>query len=533
MNVMCSCLIVFAALGCLVAAQAEDRPMIYIPAGEFVMGTTKKGAAALAKQYCVHRTVFLSETPQRKVNVKAFWIDQYPVTNAQYKRFVDATNSPPPRSWRGKSCPRGKRDHPVGGLNWHQAAAYAEWAGKRLPTAEEWEKAARGTDGRLYPWGNEWDHEATRIDDGTSPQTRANTTPVGCFLKGASPYRVMDMCGNVAEWTCTQNRKSDPKRKWAWYVIKGASAAQSQRYNFRCAAHNFSAHTSRVHDWLGFRCAMDADGTQPKVKGPAPLSGKPVPPIPPAEGPREDLYGTRPIRLRPGGIASMTFDVACFPAGGLTTFVPEQAGAAGMPLAWAAGRPRSQWKTSKDGTLAQYAVTWPGKATMTVTLESGIDYVDFTIAIRNLTHKTFKRVGTNTCFNPGSCPYFADMERHRSYVWTDDGPTRMIEMPCGSSGEYLHGGWAVAKPTQKAPKRGSRVRHPFCLLVSRDGKFIVAQAYGEGTTIGTNAHYSCLHSRPTWPDIAPGQEASRKGKLYFVKASLDQFLERWKKDFGK
>ena len=532
MTAPCACLVLCIALGCLAAA-AEDCPMIYIPAGEFVMGTTQKETTALAKQYGVHRTVFLSETPQRKVNLKAFWIDQYPVTNAQYKRFVDATAARPPRTWSGSDFPAGMGDHPVAGLNWQVADAYAKWAGKRLPTAEEWEKAARGTDGRTYPWGNEWDDQATRIDDCASPQTHANTTPVGCFPKGASPYRVMDMCGNVAEWTCTQNRRSDPKRNWAWYVVKGASAAHSQRYNFRCAAHSFSAHTSRLHDWLGFRCAKDAEGPPAKVEAGEPPAPKSPPAIPPAQGPLEDMLGKRPIRLKVANSHAVSFDVPYFPAGDINLSMPEQVAAQGMPLAWAAGHPRIQWKTNGDRTRAHYTVTWPAKAAMTVTLESGTDFVDFTIALRNLTDKAFKNVYSNTCFSPGTCRYFSDMERLRTYVWTDDGPTRLIEMPCGLSAEYLHGGWALAKPDEPAPKGGSRVRHALIALVSRGGKWILAQAYDEGTTVASNAHYSCLHTRPTWPDIPPGQEASRKGKLYFAKASLDQLLERWKRDFVK
>ena len=97
----------------------------------------------------------------------------------------------------------------------------------------------------------------------------------------------------------------------------------------------------------------------------------------------------------------------------------------------------------------------------------------------------------------------------------------------------MHGGWSVAQPDQKAPKGGNLARLPFIFLTSRDREWVIAQAYGDGRTVASNSHYSCLHSRPVWPDIPPGEERSVTGKLYFLKGGPDDLLERWKKDFGK
>ena len=525
--------IVLLAAASLAWSGTDDAPMIYIPAGEFTMGTTRAEAAALAKGYNVHPSFFRTECPQREVSVKAFWIDAHPVTNAQFKRCVDAGKARPPANWGGKTYPTGAADHPVAAVNWQQAKAYADWVGKRLPTEAEWEKAARGTDGRVYPWGNEWDPQATRIDDGTSPQTRALTVPVGSFPKGKSPYGVLDMCGNVAEWTGTPTRKPNPQRPtWGWYAVKGAGAAHSLRGNFRCAARNFSAHNSRWHPWLGFRCAKDAPAQAPAT-GAAFPPAKPLAPVPPTEGPREDLYGARPIRISSHGWHGAVFHAPQFPLGAIGSNMPEQIGARGVALSWSEIKTPLRWHISDDGTKASYSCTWPDKATLTVTLESSTDYVDFTLALRNLTDKPFKGVQSNTCFNPSHSPYFADIERLRTYVWTDAGPTRAVEMPCGTSGEYLHGGWPIAKPGQKAPKGGRQTRYPFIAVASRDGKWVLAQAYDKGLSLGNNAHYTCLHTRPTWDDIAPGQEGSRRGRLYFLRGDVEDLLERWKRDFGE
>ena len=112
----------------------DGRPMVFIPAGEFLFGPDRE-----------------------KVQTEAYYIDRFPVTNAEYKKFVDQTGHIEPDHWRRGVIPEGKEDHPVVHVRWESANVYAEWAGKRLPTEIEWEKAARGTDGRQWPWGNMFD----------------------------------------------------------------------------------------------------------------------------------------------------------------------------------------------------------------------------------------------------------------------------------------------------------------------------------------------------------------------------------------
>jgi formylglycine-generating enzyme required for sulfatase activity len=131
---------------------------------------------------------------------EGFFVARAPMTNAEYERFVAATDREPPQYWSGRIPPEGLRDHPVVAISWHDAAAYAEWAGVRLLTEQEWEKAARGIDGRLYPWGDAFDSERCNVYESEI----RTTTPVGRYSPaGDSPCGCSDMAGNVWEWTAS------------------------------------------------------------------------------------------------------------------------------------------------------------------------------------------------------------------------------------------------------------------------------------------------------------------------------------------
>ena len=153
----------------------DGAPMVLVPAGEFLMGSE----------------VWDHTMPVRRVYLDAFYIDTYEVTNALYQRFMQATGRQAPASWHNSP------NQPVVGVSWHAARAYCQWADKRLPTEAEWEKAARGTDGRTYPWGNQWHH--TKVNTRLSGKL-GKPTPVGSYEADRSPYGVYDMAGNVGEW---------------------------------------------------------------------------------------------------------------------------------------------------------------------------------------------------------------------------------------------------------------------------------------------------------------------------------------------
>jgi len=206
--------------------------MVYVLYGEFVMGTNEG-------------TEF--EKPKRKITLTHYYIDQYEVTNAEYKKFVDATEHKPPKHWIDSNYPSGKANYPVVNVTWYDAEEYAKWVGKRLPSEEEWEKAARGTDGRIYPWGNEWDE--TKANTRVGFVTRSSQ-PVGKYPQGKSPCGAYDLAGNVWEWTAG---KFDEKYR----VIRGGSFLQPPELARSSYRDFFEANKYRED--IGFRCVKDVE----------------------------------------------------------------------------------------------------------------------------------------------------------------------------------------------------------------------------------------------------------------------------------
>jgi iron(II)-dependent oxidoreductase len=161
----------------------ELHAMVAIPAGEFLMGTDSEKADG-------------QNRPQHTVKLSEYSIDKYLVTNIEYARFVLATKHRPPLDWKNGNIPDGKFMFPVTMVSWYDAQAFCGWDDKRLPTEAEWEKAARGEDGRRWPWGNTMDPSKLNTYYNVGA-----TTEVMSYQSGASPYGVLDMAGNVSQWT--------------------------------------------------------------------------------------------------------------------------------------------------------------------------------------------------------------------------------------------------------------------------------------------------------------------------------------------
>jgi formylglycine-generating enzyme required for sulfatase activity len=248
-----------------VKREAFEPQVVRIPAGEFLMGTSEEDVDAIAKKYSIERKYIERETPQHEIFVEEFEIGKYPVTNFEYRAFVQDTGHEPPRHWEGDQYPEELGDHPVVYVTWHDAVAYCEWlsekTGKsyRLPGEAEWEKAARGADGRQFLWGDEWDESRCNTTEG-GPGT---TTPVGQYSPdGDSPYGVADMAGNVWEWCADWfqayegNRFPDEDYGQKYRVLRGGSW-DNLRVDARCA---FRLGYDPVYglNLVGFRCARSS-----------------------------------------------------------------------------------------------------------------------------------------------------------------------------------------------------------------------------------------------------------------------------------
>jgi serine/threonine-protein kinase len=223
------------------AAKTVPTGMIYIPGGTFMMGRNNAGDP--------------EETPAHAVTAKPFYLDKTPVTNAQYAEFVKARGRRAPPNWRPAGYPAVIRDWPVTEVSWGDAQAFCKWKGKRLPTEAEWEFAARGTEGRLYPWGNNFDQALTN-----SLESRLGDLPlpVGTLYRGASPFGVLDMSGNVWEWTADDykpypGRTSTFEVPAAAKVIRGGSF-KSDKDHVTATTRNLDLATTRSPT-IGFRCA--------------------------------------------------------------------------------------------------------------------------------------------------------------------------------------------------------------------------------------------------------------------------------------
>jgi formylglycine-generating enzyme required for sulfatase activity len=231
-----------AEAGQVWVSPTDGAEMAYVPAGEFIMGSDEGGS---------------DERPVHTVYLDAFYIDKTEVTNAQYRKCVEAGGCDTPV----KTTYYDNADysqHPVVYVSWNDADDYCRWAGKRLPTEAEWEKAARGTDGRTYPWG-----EGIDCDHAQYGGCGGGTAPVGSKPKGASPYSALDMAGNVWEWVAdwydsdyysqSPGRNPPGPDSGVGRVLRGGSLHGSQRFTH--CAYRVGGNPRYWYFYVGFRCA--------------------------------------------------------------------------------------------------------------------------------------------------------------------------------------------------------------------------------------------------------------------------------------
>lgn len=253
-------------------SEKDGMELVLVPAGAFLMGSADG---------------HFSERPAHQVFLDAYLIDTYEVTNAQFEKFVKDRGYAPQGPWK-RGYAEGQGDYPVRFVTWYDARAYAEWAGRELPTEAMWEKAARGASGYVYAWGPTWKHRMARVD----LDVEAGPGKVGSYPQGASPYGCLDMGGNVWEWvhdwydrfyyesfrgemlarnpqgpkdgtppearfvktnTAAGNERSTRK------VVRGGGWVKSGKENLRCAKRSWGNPRYWLND-TGFRCAISLAG---------------------------------------------------------------------------------------------------------------------------------------------------------------------------------------------------------------------------------------------------------------------------------
>jgi len=248
-------MLVLVALFGLVASQSmasagppESSPMVLVPAGEFTMGSATGDS---------------DEQPERKVYVDAFTMDKYEVTVEQYAAFLQAKGIDPPSDWKIMNQTAHQK-RPAANMDSVDAALYCKWVGKRLPTEAEWEKAARGTDGRMYPWGNDAPTPLHANFGRTDWNNHGALAPVGSFEQGKSPYGLYDMAGNVWEWVSDwydfRYYKNAPSKNPTGPSSGGTKVIRGGAWNGNARALR-SANRSLIsptdQGLTGFRCAKN------------------------------------------------------------------------------------------------------------------------------------------------------------------------------------------------------------------------------------------------------------------------------------
>jgi formylglycine-generating enzyme required for sulfatase activity len=238
--------------------QAFEPQMAHIPAGKFLMGSSPEQAEQAIKNGANKDWVEM-EQPQHEVELSEYSIGKYPVTNREYQTFVKETKHKPPQSWDGDQYPDEKGDHPVVYVTWEDAKAFCNWLSQktnksyRLPTEAEWEKAARGEDGRIWSWGNEFGE----VNANTVEAKIGDTSPVGQFSpQGDSPYGCADMIGNVWEWCMDRFDEKEYKNRQG-QIIKNPQGPDSGNHRLLRGGSFFFGRIARC----AFRRGFNPDGT--------------------------------------------------------------------------------------------------------------------------------------------------------------------------------------------------------------------------------------------------------------------------------
>lgn len=244
-------------------SEKDQKEMVLIPSGEFIMGTNMVDKEGTHKKIGSVKPLFLDQHPERKMFLGSFYMDRYEVTNEEYQRFLNATQfTDRPAHWEEGKYLEGQDMHPVTQVTWWEAWSYCMWAGKQLPNEAQWEKSARGPNGLPYPWGQEFVKGKANL--GIDGDRKAAV--VTAYPEDVSPYKIYGMSGNVMEWTqdwylpYPGNSKPDSRFGRELKVLRGNGFQKAGHYFLPAYQYAFTRTEANPNDFfenVGFRCATE------------------------------------------------------------------------------------------------------------------------------------------------------------------------------------------------------------------------------------------------------------------------------------
>ena len=535
----------------------SKEDMILIPGGKFRLGTSPSQRKQLVKDYGLNPDLFEIQV-EKTVELRPFWIDRHEITNRQYNLFVKETGHRRPIAWVDHGDPNGHDDYPVTGVDYEDALAYAQWAGKRLPREEEWEAASRSADGRLWVWGSEWKKGLCKMDDSSGGPMAASPAPIGAYPMDRSVYGVMDMAGNVLEWV----EAALPQSMQNTAMTKGGSFANAAPYLFLCANRNAQPKGNGKVGYIGFRCAKDTapnDGRQQRPPGQQRKIALASAPSTPVARSSTRLNRTRPVQILPiydldPARKTHGNDMAIYlsrkhPRDEVlkqavpwrveihAPYLPDDRFACFFENHFQGRKVMQQADFSQDFTQAELKTVISGYMEVYIKLEGGPDYIDIVYDLKNASHQEISR-GQETCFQTLWAPNFRDHDGTRTLISTDQGLKPITEIR-RRVWERL---WTQDFDRQKKmapfsyerPGSGPRVEGDFVMITSRDGKWLVAPTALSDSPIRlfNNREYSCLHCNPL-SALKPGESKRIKQRIYFLYGSPEDLVKRHKLDFER
>jgi formylglycine-generating enzyme required for sulfatase activity len=494
------------------SAEALDRDMVPVRGGEFLYGMTAEEKLHAARAAGVRPELLESHSERGLLQAPDFWIDRYPVTRGQFARFLKATGHTMITNgwvvgWRdltGSWPPDrpGTEALPMIGVSAADAEAYARWAGKRLPTEAEWELAARGADGRLYPWGNEPASNACYEGHGNLPFS--TSFPVGSWPAGASPCGAQDMVGLVCQYVRTLSGTPT-------HLLAGSSVFHTQPYS-RMVTARFGWDPAMRNYVSGFRCASDT----PPPGGACRSAYRPGRRIAPKElAIRRDLYLQAPITLRGAETSTLEVRVPWFPDSVWLLDVPECVyGPFVGANRWPEPGTTVRWDVAPDGQRAAY-VREQGGARLAFEARVRSNVVEFAFATTDLsgTHSLLSSVCMKTI-----SPFFSSQERMTQGVVRDGAFLRVADMAPPARVTTNRFGRAAAWPPFRWEVTDADPPVNHAILRSYDGSAFVARVGADACHVWGNSSIPCTHLVPIRPP------RTHAGRVIFLVGPLEDLL---------